>query len=204
MTSNPDPLKKTTRIPFRFKNGRFVHFDDDTEITELAEGCIGDIVIENFKITDEARLNEYNAEVEVPFLAKGTKLLARVNENHIPDALQSGLSDVKALIGGARVEIILVDDLSLRLRGTKLAKLGDCRCSVPALDGLLPKGKEPRSVSQAFTRISEFFEPHRVSTGGNVFNLVHYYDEKLGWQPLSTLRDRQQIEFERQKPDRTG
>jgi hypothetical protein len=195
MNTKSDPLKKTTGIPFRFTNGKFVHFDDNTEITELAEGCIGDIVIENFKITDEVRVNEYNVEVEVPFLAKGTKLLARVNESHIPDGLQGGVSEERALIGGARVEIILEEDLSLRLRGTKLAKLSDCKCSVPALEGLLAKDKEPLSVSQAFTRISEHFEPHRVTTGGNVFNLVHYYDEALGWQPLSTLRERRQIEF---------
>ena len=131
MNTKPDPLKKTTRIPFRFTSGKFVHFDDGTEITELAEGCIGDIVIENFKITDEDRVNEYNVEVEVPFLAKGTKLLARVTESHIPNQLRGKLSDERALIGGARVEIILEDDLSLRLRGTKLAKLSDCRCFSP-------------------------------------------------------------------------
>jgi len=62
MNLKPDPLKKTTRIPFRFVNGRFVHFDDDTEITELLDGCIGDIVIENFKINDANRIKEYNDE----------------------------------------------------------------------------------------------------------------------------------------------
>lgn len=198
MNTKPDPLKKTTRIPFRFINGRFVHFDDDTEITELLDGCIGDIVIENFKINDAARTEAYNAEVEVAFLPAGTKLLARVNPRHVPDDFQSYMVEDGGLIGGGRVEIILEGDLRLQLRGTKPARLLDCKCDVPALAGMKDKIKPPLSLNQAYTRISEQFEPHRVANGGNVFNLVYHDDEKLGWQPLDTLRLRKQVEFERQ------
>src|SRR5437762_2630200 len=99
MTMKPDPLKKTTRIPFRFVKGKFVHFDDDTEITELLEGCIGDIVIESFKINDAARMEAYNAEVDIDFLPKGTKLLARVTSTHVPADLQAHLTEEGNLIG---------------------------------------------------------------------------------------------------------
>jgi hypothetical protein len=199
MNPQPDPLRKTTRIPFKFIGGRFVHFDDGTEINELVEGCIGDIVIENFKIKDAARIADYNAGVEVDFLPEGTKLLARVNPTHVPDDLQKHLVGEGGLIGSGRVEIILENDLRLQLRGTKTAKLLDCKCAVPALAEMKGTIKPPLSVNQALTRISEKFEPHRVGFGGNVFNLVYYEDPKLGWQPLSTLRDRRQIEHERQR-----
>lgn len=198
MNTKPDPLRKTTRIPFRFVRGRFVHFDDGTEITELVEGCIGDIVIENLKINDATRIKEYNAEAEVDFLPSGTRILARVNSTNVPAELRERLSEQGAMIGDVRVEIILENDLRLQLRGTKPAKLIDCKCSIPALEGLLDKDKQPFSVNQAYTRISEHFEPHRLSHAGNVFNLVYFYDTKLGWQPLSIQRDRCQAKHERQ------
>ena len=187
-----DSYDKTTRIPFRFVKGKFVHYDDGTEISELIEDCIGDIVVENFQIKDRDRIVRYNTEVEVDFLPQGTRLLARVSERNIPEALQSKLTDDGRLIGGARVEIILVDDLRLQLRGTKHARLVDCRCKIPALPDVEPS--KCFSVNQAFTRITEHFEPHRVASGGNVFNLVYYEDSKLGWQPLRALRDQRMIE----------
>src|SRR5437773_702971 len=107
----PDPLKKTTRIPFRFVKGNFVHFDDGTEITELLDGCIGDIVIENFKINDKALVNEYNIETDVDFLPSGTTLLARVNARNVPEKLRKKLTPEGDLIGDVRVAIILKEDL---------------------------------------------------------------------------------------------
>jgi hypothetical protein len=190
MNSKPDPLKKTTRIPFRFVKGKFVHLGDGTEINELTEDCIGDILVETWKVTNADRVQEYDTEVEVDFLPKGTKLLARVNSTHVPDRLRERLSEEKAMIGDVTVEIMLEEDLRLVLRGTKPAKLVDCKCFIPALQGLIDKNKQPFSVNQAYARISEVFEPHRRSNTGNVFNVVHYYDAQLGWQPLRTLRDR--------------
>src|ERR1051325_3225707 len=55
MNSKPDPLKKTTLIPFRFTKGKFVHLDDGTEINELTENCVGDIIVETWKITNQDR-----------------------------------------------------------------------------------------------------------------------------------------------------
>lgn len=189
---NYDSYDKRTRIPFRFVKGKFLHFDDETEITELRENCVGEIVVENFQIKDATRIALYNTEREVDFLPKGTQLLARVSERNIPAELQSQTNDEGRLIGGARVAIILEEDLRLQLRGTKRARLVDCKCRIPAL----PDIEETKrfSVNQAFTRISERFEPHRVSSGGNVFNDIYYKDAKLGWQPLRTLRDRRTVE----------
>ena len=193
-----DPLAKTTRIPFKVVYGKLVHFYDGKPITELREGCSGDIVIEDFKIEEQTRVLQYNAGAEVDFLPTGTRILARVNSSNVPAERREGLSEQGAMIGDVRVEIILEDDLQLQLRGTKPAKLMDCKCSIPALEGLLDKEKQPFSVNQAYTRISEHFEPHRLSHAGNVFNLVYFYDTKLGWQPLSIQRDRCQARHERQ------
>src|SRR5205814_6692067 len=80
--------------------------------------------------------------------------LARVNSTNVPERLREQLSEEGAMIGDRRVAITLEDDLRLLFRGTKPAKLLDCKCSVSALEGLLDEDKEPFSVNQAY-RIRE-------------------------------------------------
>ena len=88
-----DSLAKTTRIPFKVVSGKLVHFYDGKPITELREGCSGDIVIEDFKIEGRTRVLQYNAGAEVDFLPSGTRILARVNSTNVPAELRERLSE---------------------------------------------------------------------------------------------------------------
>ena len=59
----------------------------------------------------------------------------------------------------------------LGLRGTKPALLRQVECHIPHLDLAV------NSLNQAYTRISEVFEPHRRSHTGNVFERCAYFDK---------------------------
>lgn len=71
------------------------------------------------------------------------------------------------------------------LRGTKTANLKKCKCDIPSLD------LEVNSINQAYTKISEKYEPSRASHAGNVFRKVFYRDGKK-WIKLDDKR--QQLE----------
>lgn len=191
-----DSLEKRTRIPFKVVDGELVHFYDGSAISELRDGTIGEIIVNNFEIEDEARVQQYNLEADVVFLPQDTSLLARISLQSVPQHLKGWLQPEGKYMGGGAVEIILRDDLYLHLRGTKDAQLLPCACIVPALAEIL-KDKPPLSVNQAYTRISEHFEPHRLSHTGNVFNCVYYLQKPLRiWQPLKRLRDARQAQHE--------
>jgi hypothetical protein len=191
-----DSLEKRTRIRFKVADGKLVHFYDGTPISELREGTIGEIIVNDFEIKDEARVRQYNLEADVDFLPEGTRLLARISTQSVPEHLRKRLHPEGNYTGDSAVEIILQTDLRLHLRGTKEAQLLPCVCEVPALAEIV-KDELPASLNQAYTLISTHFEPHRRSHTGNVFNCVFYCPEPLYlWQPLKTLRDQYQAEHE--------
>ena len=198
MSMRYDPLQKKTRIPFRVVDGQLVHFYDGTPIKDLSDGTVGDIVVNNYRIKDKARVNQYNSAQTVPFLAKDTLLIAAVSLKSVPEDLRERLlSDHGKFIPNGKVEIFLEQELMLRLRGTKHATFEPCVCRVPALQGKLSEDEHPTSVNHAYTLISTHFEPHRQAKGGNVFDRVFYYSEPHQvWQPLSHLREQKQAEYE--------
>lgn len=192
-----DPFEKKTRIPFRVAGGRLVHFYDKRPITELREGAIGDLLVNDYAVGDEARIRQYNAEREVLFLPKGTRLLARISSRSVPKELKGWVIEENKFIGAGAVEAVLKGDLHLRLRGTKEAQLLPCPCEVPALKSLLKEDEQPSSVNHANTLISRHFEPHRRANTGNVFNCVFYCQTPLNvWKPLKHLRDQFQADHE--------
>lgn len=192
-----DPLEKRTRIPFKVAGSKLVHFYDGAPINELREGTIGDIIVNDFAVGDQSRVKQYNAEREVVFLLKDTQILARISPQSIPPKLREWLIEGKKFIGASAIEIILREDLRLRLRGTKEAQLLPCPCVVPALAEIAETEELPASVNQAYTLISRYFEPHRRSHTGNIFDCVFYRPEQIDiWQPLRHLRDQLQADHE--------
>jgi hypothetical protein len=99
--------------------------------------------------------------------------------------LGSALGDVRD------EEIILEEPLELTFRGTKKPVLKDCRCTLPSLKA------KARSLNEAYTKLSEKYEPHRRGHGGNVFQKVFYLPPgQHNWQPLDELRLKKQIAFQ--------
>jgi hypothetical protein len=102
--------------------------------------------------------------------------------------------DVKDWEHFGYVAVVLLEPLQLLLRGTKQAILKRAACAIPA-----PKGKQVGSVNQAYSIISEIFEPGRMSHTGNVFERARYQDDNGIWRPLRVLRDHEEANYEQQK-----
>src|SRR6476660_7891819 len=80
------------------------------------------------------------------------------------------------------VEVHLVQDLSIRIRGDHEARLEKCRCAIPALK------RKASSINHAFTVVSEAYETQRLSHTGNVFERAYTWVEPGGWRTLDQLR----------------
>lgn len=178
------------RIPFIVKNGVFLLATDMQELPGFVEGASGEILIIPLFVSDVSRLKGMEAERVVDFLPETTKLLARVNDKKVPENLRRLLHREPERIGNyALVEIILLEKQLLRIRPGKEGNLPDCACVIPALKALdvVP---EAESINHACKRITEHFEPHRRSYGGNVFDKVYYYEaDYCVWRPLREHRD---------------
>lgn len=183
----PDPYARTVRLPVRIVDGRPAFFYGDGKLPKLKEGTVGDLILPAYAVLDERARDDLELEVEEQALPRGTRLLARVTRPAGEDGVVVLRADqVEDERPGAFVEIVLLEPLWIRIRSTKRACLPACRCAVPALDF------EVNSINEAYTRISEAYEPHRASHSGNVFQRV-YHEVVTGsgvtlWRPLDSLR----------------
>ncbi|SRR6266542_1588291 len=188
---NSPHIQKLLKIPVIVKNGVPVLAIDQKPLPKFSEGASFEILIDPTYIPDKSRLIEIEDDEVVPFLPKGTKLLAQVNAKKVPQELKGFLHKSPDRIEKcALVEIALIDDLNLRLRTGRKSTLEDVSCSSPFL-----KGREDPpaaiSINHAYTLIATYFEPHRRTAAGNVFDKVFYQRDGDGkWVSLRTLRDK--------------
>lgn len=194
----PDPLEKTVLIPIRIRDGKLEFFYGG-DIPKLKDDAVGHLMVPTYQVEDKGRLQLLEQETEKEFLAKSTHLFCQLNPN---DSITGG-PHKKFLIPGKQLgpppksghfaEIVLHDPLVIKLRGTKKGELQDCRCSIPALPD-----EEPTSINHAYTLLSTFFEPHRRSHTGNVFDKVFFETKSNKWEPLKARRDHFEYAFERE------
>src|SRR5262245_20613128 len=183
-------IQKLLKIPVSVKNGVLVLAIDQKPLPKFSEGAPFEILIDPTHVLDKSRLIEIEDEEIVPFLPKGTKLLAQVNAEKVPKELISFLHRSPDRIEKcALVEVTLIGDLYICLRTGRKSTLMDVSCSSPFL-----KGREDPpaaiSINHAYSLISTHFEPYRKSNTGNVFDKVFYQSNKDGnWASLRTLRD---------------
>lgn len=158
---------------------------DGTSLPEMKSDTSAELVISPWDIIDETERARLLNENHVEFLPASTSIWARVKEHGIPSNLSLDCKNKHAWpqTPGVFVEIKLVSAVALVVRGDGRASPGDCVCNIPAL----PE-QECTSINEAYTRISESFEPSRRSHTGNIFNCVFY---ELGNHvfPLGHLRD---------------
>jgi hypothetical protein len=167
-------------IPVVVRNGK-VEFLYGV-LPHLKEEINGSLFIPAYGFQNPKDVERFSQTETVEILPAKTTLRA-------PMKLRLG----SAALGDARdEEIILEEPLRLKFRGTKKPVLKDCRCKLPSLKTTV------KSVNEAYTRLSEKYEPHRRSHGGNVFQKVLFLpqDQHL-WQPLDELRLVKQIEFQK-------
>ncbi|MCS7263395.1 MAG: hypothetical protein NZ805_01025 [Armatimonadetes bacterium] len=90
------------------------------------------------------------------------------------------------------VKVLLQEPLRLEMRGTSSPRLLDCRCHIPALEK--HEKQFAASLNEAYTRVSEVFEPTRRSHTGNIF-LLCVVKLPMGWLLLDNLRSLCKAEY---------
>jgi len=91
------------------------------------------------------------------------------------------------------VEIVLKQDLEIKLRSTKKGELQDCLCCISSM----PES-EPKSINHAYSLISQHYETHRRSHSGNVFDKVFFWNNRKILTPLKELRNNFEAEYEQE------
>ena len=186
----PNSFAKIVRIPVRIQTGKIVQ-EDGKPIPEMRDNVLGELIVgyHDFKNSKEAAV--FNAEQSVVLLPKDHQVflglsLSGLNQDdskHLKSAVSAFITEKECLvINQLPVEVHLLDDLILTIRGTKNPILQACRCTIPILEN-----KEARSLNHAYTLISTRYETKRISHSGNAFlrGLV-----KIGnqWKTLNQLR----------------
>jgi hypothetical protein len=174
---NDEPLM--IEIPVVIRNGK-VEFQYGV-LPKLREETVGRLFIPDHGFQNSKDVEQFLLTGEVELLTAKTTLRAPMKLR-----LGNALNDVRD------EEIILEEPLELTFRGTKKPVLKDCRCTLPSLKA------KARSLNEAYTKLSEKYEPHRRGHGGNVFQKVFYLPPgQHNWQPLEALRQVKQNEFQK-------
>ena len=187
MTFIPDALEAEVRIPIRILSGRVTYFYGGP-LPGLKEGTVGELVVPRHAVKDLEIVDVLEAHIVAEALAAESVILIGVAVGGVPFRLRNKVMHADKLRiaspgGLCFVGVELLEPLEIRFRGSKKAVLEAARCRIPAL------GCHARSVNEAYTRISETFEPERRSHTGNVF-LKGFYLDGDEWRPLHDLRRR--------------
>lgn len=210
MITTPDRL---LRIPMRHISGRWE--GEYGGLIPVDSGTTAELVIESRKITDAAFLKRMTQKGSIRVLKEGTPLLACLatkEQTQIPADLRRHLTPWRELVASIATEHIdnwstgglsLVEakisnpsdqqakkfnsehgGLWLLTEGPKPVGLKSSRIVLPAGISDSPVG----SLNHAFTRLSEVYEPWRISHTGNVYQRFLYKERNGLWYPLELLR----------------
>jgi hypothetical protein len=195
-----DPNKRVV-IPVTICNGKIVPFYGG-ELPQFREGAVMDLLTEEGAFLEPAEIQRFHQESFQIILPEGSEMFAVIsfrNQDFIHQA-----KNVKAdpVPGGVSVLVPfwLLEPLRLHLRGTRKAELLPCECDL-RIDGQTSAS----SVNEAYTRLSERYEPWRRSHTGNVFTKVYF--RELGTdiaRPIDFLREQHEAEAEKKLFHRSG
>ena len=191
--------EKNIRIPVIFEDGQ-IKFYYGGAMPIIEEGTIGELVLPEYSVENKEIVKKLQDKYEVRLFDSGTILYLGMQNNFIPHNLFGSVVELKNVyppIDCQFVEVILNEPLYLLFRGSKQAKLQNVECVIPAL-----ANKKAISINNAYTLISEVFEPERKSHSGNVFDKCYYkyIDIKSGTEhyfPIERLRQNYEAEYEK-------
>jgi hypothetical protein len=193
----PDKFARTVRLLVRFEDGLW-RLSNGEPLPKLKEDTLAELIVPVYELVKQEDRDRWTAEHRRVMYPKGTSLWAKVSgKGGVPRKANGCAQRIIWPCGlGSVVEIRLTADLQLLLRPGKMALLEPCACAIPVLDATAA------SLNEAYTRISQKYEPHRRSHTGSAFKFVHYDDGKV----LRPLDDRRlQMELEGvQKPEAPG
>ncbi len=188
---------------------------DGSPLPEIKKGATCQLRVPVWAIKDKKFAATVDAQKTIEVLPTGTLLLAAMNcdKTNVPPVreinLRRGidLGDPALAISGqdyhyllamkqkanllssetpieytGLAEILILSPLRLKLRGDKPAIFEPCPCGIPYLNITTP------SLNNAYTKLSEYFERHRLTHVGNVFERV-YFNTGSDWLKLDRIRD---------------
>jgi len=163
----------TTVLPVEFKNGKFV-LKDGQKLPAIKEGARAEIVIPTFYIDDKKIKEEYNKEQIFPFFPSKTALYVELYVRSFDDLMDKEKEALRFYQNRYLIEIELIDELNIKDRGTKYPRLEACKCKVVKL-----KDFEAKSLNEIYSKLSQKYEPHRMSHTGNVFDKIYYFQDEI-------------------------
>ncbi len=177
-------------IPIVIKDGIFFLRNGEA-LPDFREGTEAELRIAASSLTEPSRIGQFLSESTKPFLPAHSPLGAEVKPD---DASVELKKHVVNCFTGSRyislVPFVVTEEMKITLTAGKKGRLVDCKCFIPSLN------LEVNSINEAYTRISQAFEPARRSHTGNVFAKV------FSTQP--TLRSLDSIRREIEKPGVSG
>jgi hypothetical protein len=176
-------------IPLVVKDGKLVIRSSKDELPQFIEGAFAELRVNATMFLDQKEVENFIKDQTTKFLPKGTMVVAEVKRSGVPADLVTHLIKLNKSAWGVPFE--LNEDLKITLTSGKKGRLEVCECLIPCLGKLITK-----SINEAYTRISEKFEPERRSHTGNVFSKV-YVGEKTGYLPLGKQRRKFESGLER-------
>lgn len=183
----PHPDRRVV-IPLRVESGRLVPFYGG-EMPRLREGTIVEMVTQVSAFEDLVEAERFELDEIVEILPADSQLFA-IMSLHL-ESVQGGALprvDVKPIPppGGEcyLIPFHTTEPIRLHLRGTKPAELLPCKCAVA-----IKIHEQPKSINEAYSRLSEHYEPWRRSHTGNVFDQVYFTRDGMEAYPLRVLRD---------------
>lgn len=176
---------KTVSIPVRAIHGRLEYLNGGG-IPDIRDEAVCELIVDEYTLLDDP--SRFQREEPVKLLDAGTTVAMAVRRDTIPQeridrTYSLRLRAVDRHSKSRWVKVELKEDLHLRLRGSKNYELMECKCHIPAL------GAGAESLNQAYTLVSQVFEPHRRSHTGNIFRKCFTWSTgDKAWVPLDWLR----------------
>lgn len=184
---------RTIKIPVKVVNGQLRYFYGG-DLPEIEEGAIGELILLEGSIRNKNFLEILQAQERVEILPQWSTIMVAVNVENCPDDKRTFLRKIKTdpPTSNSFVEVVLKEALYLIIRGSKRATLDNVKCFIPSLN------METNSLNEAYTKISQAFEPKRRSYTGNVFKKCYYRSQSNGdiWYPLDSLREIEEEKYE--------
>jgi len=208
---------KIVRVPVKLVDGQWELLYGGP--VKVQNGSIGELHLEKSNFSDSTFLKALIEKRSVEILPQGTEL--RVALTIRPQTLPRSL--LSLLLNPDDTPHLLTTALSVDTRFIPVHLAGPTEAQRKKskvvgglwlqLEGMEPRGIESGSVrlqketgidlevvgslNHAFTRLSEVFEPWRMSHTGSIYERVFYRDSDTHWHPLKDLRDRELVNAER-------
>lgn len=194
-----DPIP-SVRLPVRIGPDGSVRFFGG-ELPAIDADTPAELIVPEYAVRDPYQLMLLRSTITRLLVPAGGQLFVEIGGQSLP-VLPPGLRkhvlspDPRTFsLTGQRhfVPVSLREDLRVRLSVGKPVELEPCPCHIPAL------GRDADSLNEAYTLISEQYEPYRRSHTGNVYLKAYLFSVEGGLLRavrLDELRNNMQAELE--------